>query len=197
MSDLFHDRVPTEFIEDVFRTMAETPRHTYQVLTKRSARLVRLADRLPWPPNVWMGVSVESQENVIRAPRLARIPAAVRFLSVEPMLGPIDLTPVLPELDWVIAGGESGPGCRPCNPAWLRSLRDQCWVAGVPFFLKQLGGHPDKRGHDRAVLDSFAWRSMPVAKVNRATSPCGCTRPRAAVHVQWGRDAGTPGDGRP
>jgi protein gp37 len=132
------------------------------VLTKRSTRLVRLADSLPWPPNVWMGVSVENQEYVVRASRLARVPAAVRFLSVEPMLGPIDLTPVLPELDWVIAGGESGPGCRPCHPAWLRSLRDQCWVAGVPFFLKQLGGHPDKRGHDRAVLDSFAWRQMPV-----------------------------------
>jgi protein gp37 len=161
MSDLFHDRVPVEFIAAVFRTMAETPQHTYQVLTKRSGRLARLADELPWPDNVWMGVSVESQREVLRAWRLRRIPAHVRFLSVEPTLGPIDLAGVLPKLDWVIAGGESGPGCRPCDLDWLRSLRDQCTEAGVPFFLKQLGGWPDKRGHERALLDGRMWRELP------------------------------------
>jgi protein gp37 len=161
MSDLFHDKVPADFIYSVYRTMAETPRHTYQVLTKRSARLLRLADWLPWTDNIWMGVSVEDQAQTIRARRLARVPAAVRFLSVEPMLGPVDLTDVLPELDWVIAGGESGPACRPCDLDWLRDLRDQCQAAEVPFFLKQLGGWPDKRGHDRALLDGRPWREMP------------------------------------
>src|SRR5262245_55196214 len=151
MSDLFHDRVPVLFIQAVFKTMAETPRHTYQVLTKRSARLLRLAPQLLWPPNVWMGVSVESQAQVIRAQRLPQVPARVRFLSVEPMLGPVDLSDGVlpfgpssedrtpPGIEWVIAGGESGPGARPCELAWLRDLRDQCRRAGVPFFLKQLG----------------------------------------------------------
>jgi len=167
MSDLFHDRVPVSFIERVFTTMQETPQHTYQVLTKRSARLVRLAPRLPWPSNVWMGVTVERQDYAIRAERLARVPAAVRFLSVEPMLSAIDLTPRVlapqrPLLDWVIAGGESGAGARPCAIDWLRGLRDQCQAAGVPFFLKQLGGWPDKRGHDRALLDGRLWHDMPA-----------------------------------
>ena len=161
MSDLFHDRVPLDFIQAVFRTMEETPQHTYQVLTKRSARLVRLANRLPWPPNVWMGVSVENEDYLIRAARLARVPAAVRFLSVEPMLGPVDLGGILSygwcprfgfnwhecdrcpddhwRIGWIIAGGESGPGARPCDLDWLRDLRDQCRATGAAFFLKQLG----------------------------------------------------------
>jgi protein gp37 len=185
MSDLFHDRVPFEFIAAVFATMAATPQHTYQVLTKRSARLLRLAPRLPWPANVWMGVSVENQANLIRAARLIKVPAAVRFISVEPMLGQVDLRPVLTrfvdsgieyghgltltrgghderEIDWVIAGGESGPGARPCDLAWLRDLRDQCWEwRRVAFFLKQLGGYPDKRGGELAVLDGRMWHEMP------------------------------------
>jgi protein gp37 len=169
MADLFHDRVTVEFIEAVFRTMAETPWHTYQVLTKRSARLRRLAPRLPWPPNVWMGVTVESQAHLIRARRLLTVPAAVRFLSVEPMLGPLniaDLTafedePGVPLVGWVIAGGESGPGARHCELDWLRDLRDQCRAASIPFFLKQLGGWPDKQGHGKALLDGRLWREMP------------------------------------
>jgi protein gp37 len=169
MSDLFHDRVPVEFIEAVFRTMAETPRHTYQVLTKRSARLVRLAPRLPWPPNVWMGVTVESQDYVIRARRLLRVPAAVRFLSCEPLIGPVDLCPLFQleerTVDWVIAGGESGPGARPCEQEWLRALRDECHAHGVAYFLKQLGtvaaGGRGKGGHEQALLDGRLWREMP------------------------------------
>ena len=174
MSDLFHDRVPIEFIEAVYRTMAETP-HTYQVLTKRSARLRRLAARLPWPPNVWMGVSVENQDQVIRARRLLDVGAAVRFLSVEPLLGPVDLRNVLfaepggRHIEWVIAGGESGPGARPCELDWLRDLRDQCQAAGVAYFLKQLSGFPDRRGDERALLDGRLWREMPDTCVPEAT----------------------------
>lgn len=173
MSDLFHDRVPLDFIRRVFRTMELTPRHTYQILTKRATRLTQLAPRLWWPPNVWMGVSVENQVQVERrARRLLEVPAAVRFLSVEPMIGPVHLAPLLdvPEvydrprtIDWIIAGGESGPGARRCELDWLRSLRDQCQRAGVAFFLKQLGGHPDKRGHDAALLDGRRHLEMPAA----------------------------------
>jgi protein gp37 len=176
MSDLFHERIPFEFLAAVFDTMAATPQHIYQVLTKRATHLTRVADRLPWPPNVWMGVSVENQDQVARrAARLLRVPAAIRFLSVEPLLGPVDLTEVLWEeslipdtfgprndIHWVIAGGESGPGARPCELDWLRSLRDQCQSAGVPYFLKQIGGHPDKRGHEKALLDGRRWLEMPT-----------------------------------
>jgi protein gp37 len=171
MSDLFHDKVPMEFLRQVFDVMKKTPQHTYQILTKRSGRLARIADQLPWPENVWMGVSVENQNYVLRAKRLLRVPAIVHFLSVEPMLGPVDLHSVLWEtpsgvglhdhIDWVIAGGESGPGARPCELNWIRDLRDQCTGAGVAFFLKQLGGFPDKRGHDKALLDGRLWREMP------------------------------------
>ena len=174
MSDLFHDRVPVAFIEAVFRTMAETP-HTYQVLTKRSERLARLAPLLPWPPNVWMGVSVEDQDHALRAIRLQSVPAHARFVSAEPLLGPLDLRRPyglhrsgwhvpLRGIHWVIAGGESGLHARACDLDWLRSLRDQCRAAGVAFFLKQLGGHPDKRGHGAALLDGRLWREMPEAQ---------------------------------
>jgi protein gp37 len=200
MSDLFHERIPFEFLSAVFDTMVTTPQHTYQILTKRATHLTRVAPRLPWPANVWMGVTVEDQVQVERrARRLLQVPAAIRFLSCEPLIGPVDLSGVLCEcahlngadqrnlpdpaklwrcvecgavhpqerpygthsLHWVIAGGESGPGARPCETAWLRSLRDQCQAAGVAFFLKQLGGHPDKRGHDKALLDGRPWREMP------------------------------------
>src|SRR5579859_5089713 len=165
MSDLFHDRVPLEFIRRVFAVMEGASWDTFQILTKRSARLLRLAPELPWPANVWMGVSVENQAVLYRARRLAQVPAAVRFLSVEPMLGPVDLDELLFSnpcpIDWVIAGGESGPGARPCDPRWLRDLWAACGIAAVPFFLKQLGGHPDKRGGERALLDGQLWRELP------------------------------------
>lgn len=138
MSDLFHARVPFSFIESVFQVMVDTPQHTYQVLSKRARRLRRLADRLPWPDNVWMGVSVESPDVLHRVRDLSATPAQVKFLSCEPLiadLGEIDLT----GLHWCIVGGESGSKPRPMHPGWARSIRDQCRAAGVPFFMKQLG----------------------------------------------------------
>lgn len=164
MSDLFHADVPESYIRDVFAVMEACPQHTFQVLTKRAERLHRLAPRLPWPRNVWMGVSVESSKYTWRIDYLRRTPAAVRFVSAEPLLGP------LPQLDltglhWLIAGGESQPGARACDVAWLRDLRDQCRVHGVAFFLKQLGGHPSKRGGDEAVLDGRRWTNMPSVEL--------------------------------
>jgi protein gp37 len=138
MSDLFHARVPLTFIQDVFRVMADTPQHSYQVLTKRALRLRRLADRLPWPENVWMGVSVENRDETDRIGHLSATPAKVKFLSCEPLLadlGDIDLT----EINWCIVGGESGRNARPMNPGWARSIMAQCRAADVPFFMKQMG----------------------------------------------------------
>lgn len=138
MSDLFHARVPLEFIRQVFKVMADTPQHTYQVLTKRASRLPRIAHLLDWPPNVWMGTSVETVRVLHRVDDLRNVPAAVRFLSCEPLLGPLpglDLTGI----GWVIGGGESGPKARPMHPDWVRDLRDRCRAADVPFFFKQWG----------------------------------------------------------
>lgn len=157
MSDLFHPDVPTSFIDDVFAVMADTPQHEYQVLTKRSRRLAQLADRLQWPPNVWMGVSVETQSYAFRAEHLQQVPAAVRFVSAEPLLGPVRLP--LDGIDWVIAGGESGAGSRPMDPSWVRAIRDDCQRAGVAFFFKQWGGHhPKAGGRD---LDGRLWSEYP------------------------------------
>jgi len=146
MSDLFHDAVPEPFIRRVFDVMAETPRHTYQVLTKRSRRLAQLARCLPWPANVWMGVSVENQDYAFRADHLRQVPAAVRFLSVEPLLGPVTLT-----LD--------GLEARPIDGAWITAIRDQCVEAGVAFFFKQWGGRTPK-ANGRA-LEGRTWDEMP------------------------------------
>ena len=162
MSDLFHDEVPTNFIRDVFEVMAETPQHTYQVLTKRSRRLAKMADVLPWPTNVWMGVSVENNRFRFRADHLRGVPAAVRFLSVEPLLGPV------PDLDldgihWVIVGGESGPGARQMDPIWARDIRDVCVDAGVAFFFKQWGGRTPKAGGRE--LDGRTWDEKPRSLV--------------------------------
>jgi protein gp37 len=158
MSDLFHDDVPESFIAKVFGVMAETPQHTYQVLTKRAQRLHRLADNLPWPPNVWMGVSVENQRYAFRIKHLQEVPAAVRFLSIEPMLGPV--TADLDGIGWVIVGGESGAGARPINADWVRSVREQCLRDGVPFFFKQWGGRTPKAGGRE--LDGRVWDEMPT-----------------------------------
>ena len=160
MSDLFHARVPLEFIQRVFDVMADTPQHTYQVLTKRSARLPKLADKLPWPPNVWLGVSVEDANRLYRVDHLRAVPAAVRFLSCEPLLGPLaqlDLTGI----GWVITGGESGPAARPMDPEWVREIRDNCLGSGVAFFHKQWGGRTPKRGG--RLLDGITWDEMPHA----------------------------------
>jgi protein gp37 len=159
MSDLFHARVPTDFINQVFAVMADTPQHTYQVLTKRARRLARLASCLDWPPNVWMGVSVEDLTQLHRVDDLRSVPAALRFLSCEPLLGPLDGLN-LGGIGWVIGGGESGPGHRPVDPGWVRALRDACLQAGVPFFFKQWGGRTPKAGG--RDLDGRLWDQMPA-----------------------------------
>jgi protein gp37 len=162
MSDLFHVEVPFEFIEQVFDVIAATPQHTYQVLTKRSRRLAEVANRLEWPRNLWMGVSVEDERYMFRARHLCEVPAVVRFLSCEPLLGPLgDLH--LDGIHWVIAGGESGPGSRRVDPAWVRAIRDQCDSAGVPFFFKQWGGRTPKTGGRE--LDGEIHDAMPAPAV--------------------------------
>jgi len=164
MSDLFHVDVPLEFIRRVFATMERCPQHTFQVLTKRAERLEELAPMLPWPRNVWMGVSVESAEYAWRIDQLRRVPAAVRFLSVEPLLGPVDDLR-LDGIHWVIVGGESGPGARPMRPEWVESILAQCRAAGVPFFFKQWGG-VNKKKTGRA-LHGRRYDEMPQLAVAR------------------------------
>ncbi|MBO3738003.1 DUF5131 family protein [Actinoplanes flavus] len=159
MSDLFHARVPVAYVQQVFTVMRETPRHTYQVLTKRASRLAKLAPLLDWPPNVWMGVSVETADQLFRIDDLRRVPAAVRFVSAEPLLGPL-ANMNLSEIDWLIAGGESGPNSRPVQPAWVREVRDQCEAAGTAFFFKQWGGRTSKSGGRE--LDGREYSSMPA-----------------------------------
>jgi protein gp37 len=160
MSDLFHARVPIDFIRDVFDVCRDTPHHTYQVLTKRSLRLRRVADKLDWPQNLWMGVSVENAAALPRVDHLRAVPAAVRFLSCEPLLGPLAGLD-LDGIHWVIAGGESGPNYRPVNVNWVRGIRDNCQKADVAFFFKQWGGRTPKTfGRE---LDGRRWDEMPVA----------------------------------
>lgn len=158
MSDLFHAKVPIGFVRDVLAVIADTPQHTYQLLTKRSRRLRNVAGRLDWPDNLWVGVSVENADALHRVDDLRQVPAAVRFLSCEPLLGPLaglDLT----NIGWVIAGGESGPGHRPVDEAWVRGIRDACVAAEVPFFFKQWGGRtPKANGRE---LDGQSWDEMP------------------------------------
>lgn len=158
MSDLFHARVPLSFVQDIFDVMAETPQHTYQALTKRASRMRKVADKLDWPSNLWMGVSVENADVVDRIDDLREVPAAVRFLSCEPLLGPLDDLN-LDGIDWVIAGGESGPNHRPMDPAWVADIRDQCLAAEVAFFFKQWGGRTPKQ-HGR-TLEGRTWDEYP------------------------------------
>lgn len=158
MSDLFHEKVPADFIERVFAVMERAHWHVFQVLTKRADRLLELAPHLPWPSNVWVGVSVESEAFQWRVERLAQVPAAVKFLSVEPLLGPIPHLPVR-GIDWVIVGGESGPGARPMEANWVRTIRDRCSAEGVPFFFKQWGGV--RKAKTGRTLDDRTWDQMP------------------------------------
>jgi protein gp37 len=185
MSDLFHARVPDAFIASVFAVMAATPQHTYQVLTKRPRRMQAIlasdafcsrvgaaagalgvgtaAGRvpLPWPaPNVWLGTSIENDDYTWRADCLRQVPAAVRFLSLEPLLGPLPSLS-LDGIGWVIAGGESGPGCRPLDLAWVRDIRDRCASQGAAFFFKQVGGPTPKAGGRQ--LDGRTWDEYPAA----------------------------------
>ena len=138
MSDLFHRAVPGPFIERVFEVMNRFPRHTFQVLTKRLGRAVQLAGRLDWTPNIWFGVSVESRRWLGRLPLLKKTGAHVRYLSLEPLLEPLPVLE-LNGIDWVIAGGESGPGARPMAAEWVRATRDRCTRLGVPFFFQAVG----------------------------------------------------------
>lgn len=161
MSDLFHDEVPFEFIRRIFAVMEEASWHRFQVLTKRSARLAELAPLLPWPDNVWMGVTVENADYAFRIDHLRTVAAAVRFLSLEPLLGPVPEVN-LSGIDWVIVGGESGPGARPMDPAWARDVLGQCRRAGVPFFFKQWGGVNKKKAG--RILDGRVYDEMPAAR---------------------------------
>jgi len=159
MSDLFHEDVPLEFIEAVFEVMRETPQHTYQILTKRAERLSELGYDLDWAPNIWMGVSVESEDFMWRIDELRRTPASIRFLSLEPLLGPLQKLQ-LRNIHWVIAGGESGPGARPMDPDWVREIRDQCATQNVAFHFKQWGGINKKK--TGRTLDGRTWDQFPA-----------------------------------
>lgn len=160
MSDLFHAKVPLSFVREVLAVMADTPQHTYQVLTKRSSRLPKVADKLDWPTNLWLGVSVEDSGHLYRIDHLRLVPASVRFLSCEPLLGPLSSLD-LQGIGWVITGGESGPHARPLNQEWVREIRDLCLAARVPFFHKQWGGRTSKQGGRE--LDGLVWDEMPRA----------------------------------
>ena len=161
MSDLFHEEIPTTYIQQVFAVMAAAPQHTFQILTKRHVRLSDLADDLPWVDNVWMGVSVENRRFVHRVEHLRAVPAAVRFISAEPLLGPLDGLN-LDGIDWLIAGGESGPRHRPMRHDWVTALRDRCVAEEVAFFFKQWGGRQPTSGG--RVLDGREWSQMPVPR---------------------------------
>jgi protein gp37 len=165
MSDLFHRDVPEQFIARCFDVMRQASHHTFQVLTKRPERAAEMASRLCWGRNIWLGTSIESEKYLERARVLQRVPAATRFLSLEPLLGPLLDIP-LEGIHWVIAGGESGPDARPMDPTWARDIRDQCLEAGVPFFFKQWGAHGEdgvrrsKKANGRD-LDGRVWNQLP------------------------------------
>ncbi|MCH8044380.1 MAG: phage Gp37/Gp68 family protein [Planctomycetes bacterium] len=175
MSDLFHEDVPVAFVQKCFEVMVTASQHTFQVLTKRPERVIELQASLPWPDNVWMGTSVENADYSWRAKLIATTPAAVRFLSVEPLLGPIRRLP-LRGINWVIVGGESGPSARPMSAEWVRDIRGQCSDAGIPFFFKQWGAigvdgvRRSKKANGRE-LDGHTWDEFP----NRTTADL-CTQ---------------------
>ncbi len=158
MSDLFHEDMPFTFIKQVFTVMNDNPRHTFQVLTKRADILLSYADHLPWSKNIWLGVTVENQNYVNRITKLVQTPANVKFISLEPLLGPITELP-LENIDWVIVGGESGPGARPMHKEWVINIKEQCLDNTVPFFFKQWGGVNKKQAG--RMLDGKVWDGMP------------------------------------
>jgi protein gp37 len=163
MSDLFHKDVPDSYVLRVFDVMRRAHWHVFQILTKRSRRLAQMSVRIPWAENVWMGVSVECDGYLFRVDHLRQTSAQTRFLSLEPLLGPlrnIDLSGI----DWVIAGGESGPGARPVEESWVADIRDQCLAANVPFFFKQWGGVFKKR--NGRILDGRTWDEMPARRIS-------------------------------
>lgn len=172
MSDLFHDNVPVDYIQEVFAVMNQTPQHTYQVLTKRGERLLELAPQITWSENIWMGVSLENKDCLFRADHLRQVPCKIRWLSCEPLLGPLVLKPLfssrdcaaddldLTGINWVVVGGESGANYRSLNLDWARDIRDRCLETGIPFFFKQVGGKtPKAKGR---LLDGRTWDEMPT-----------------------------------
>jgi protein gp37 len=158
MSDLFHENVPFEFIERVFNVMAEASWHRFQILTKRSKRLLEFSQKLPWRPHIWMGVSVENDDYSFRIDDLRQTGAHIKFLSLEPLLGPLPNLK-LDGIDWAIIGGESGPKSRPVSPRWIIDIRNQCLDANVPFFFKQWGGKNKKKAG--RLLEGKIWDGMP------------------------------------
>ena len=163
MSDLFHKDVPDEFIFAVFETMKKAPWHTFQLLTKRPERALALNSQLTWTDNIWMGTSVENAQYTSRIQCIAQTNARIKFLSVEPLLGPIENL-LLKNIDWVIVGGESGRRPRPLDEAWVTGIRDQCVAAGVPFFFKQWGGTNKKK--NGRLLQGITWDQMPVIETH-------------------------------
>lgn len=162
MSDLFHESVPLKFVQEVFGVMSSASWHTFQVLTKRSARLAEVANQLEWPSNVWMGVSVESAHYTYRINDLRQTGAQVKFLSLEPLLGPLSGLN-LSDIDWAIVGGESGPGSRPMDESWVLEIQSQCNVAGIPFFFKQWGGRNKKQAG--RLLQGRTWDELPATVI--------------------------------
>ncbi|MBN1291780.1 MAG: phage Gp37/Gp68 family protein [Candidatus Latescibacteria bacterium] len=161
MSDLFHEEVPLDFILQVFQTMEKANWHTFQILTKRSSRILELNKKLHWPENVWVGVSVENQEYTYRIEHLQQIDAHIKFISFEPLLGPIKSLH-LNSIDWIIVGGESGPNARPIVEKWICDIRDQCLFKNVPFFFKQWGGKNKKR--NGRLLQGKIWDETPETR---------------------------------
>lgn len=184
MSDLFHRDVPDEFVESIFKTMAQADWHVFQVLTKRPDRMMRLLQRASWwrpMPHIWLGTSIELDRFQWRVDKLRQTPADVRFLSAEPLLGPLESLD-LDGIHWVITGGESGRGHRPVDPQWVRDIRDQCLLAGVAFFHKQWGGPTPKAGG--RLLDGRTWDEFP--SLNHGAKPnvsAPATPPRQSAAV--------------
>lgn len=169
MSDVFHEKVPFSFIKEMFDVMSKADRHVFQILTKRSERMAELSMRLPWPQNAWIGVTVESQKYAHRISDLSRVPARVRFLSIEPMISSISRLD-LRNIHWVVVGGESGPGCREIKAEWVRSVRAQCRASHVPFFFKQWGGV--RKNVSGRHLDGRTWDEMPDVLPQRFSGLC-------------------------
>jgi protein gp37 len=161
MSDLFHESVPVDFIHQIFDVMHKASWHTFQILTKRSLRLLELDNKISWPMNVWMGVSVENSEYTYRINHLRSTHAQIKFMSLEPLLGPVENLN-LTEIDWVIVGGESGPGARPIHEEWATNIRDQCLISQIPFFFKQWGGVRKK--NNGRILQGQIWSEIPTTE---------------------------------
>ena len=166
MSDLFHEEVPIEFIRKVFNTMNRANRHIFQILTKRTDRLLKIHKKLDWTFNIWIGTSIELEKYAYRANILSEIPATIRFLSLEPLLGPIKNLS-LKKIDWVILGGESGSKSRPMELNWALSIKNLCVQNKIPFFFKQLGGRNSKRGGKDALLEGRIWHQYPKINIDQ------------------------------